>query len=236
MARSGGRTPYDKTLALAGPARVVWAERTVALPVDLSDIVQQVADVNGEYPTKTGWNDFGLAADAPSYSHDKDTSGLEYEQPTGILFEQLDEITRQFTAQIAEIDAAALKIIENTQTTEAIAASAAAAPDASRKSAQTKIWTGLYSSFRPYRIALISYRPVGAGEVIEAGATEVRRPPAVARVIPLCSLASEETSMDFESGEPTNAEVTFTINADTALGAGKEHGYWVTEAPGTILA
>lgn len=233
MPRTGGRTPYDKALAATGPARVLWAETSVAVPTDISRIVDSVA-TNGEYPAKAGWNDFGLAVDAPSYSHDKDTEGLEYQQPSGVLFEEITELTRSFTAQVAEIDPENLKIIENSSITAAVAASAAAATAADKKAAQTLIHTGLYSSFKQYRIAMISYRPTGAGQIVE-GTSGVVRPCAVARILPLCSLAAEESELSFEKGEPTNAEVTFTVIPDPALGAAKEHGYWALETPGTIL-
>ncbi len=233
MPRSGGRTPYDKLNALTGPARVVWAETSVAVPADLSSVVDSVA-TNGEYPLKTGWTDFGLAADAPSYSHDKDTEGLEYQQPSGFLFEEITELSRSFTAQVAEIDPENLKIIENSTQQTAVAASAAAATTATKKAAQTLVHAGLYTSFRQLRIVLISYRPTGAGMITE-GTSGVTRPCAVARIIPLCTLAAEESELSFEKGEPTNAEVTFTALPDQALGAGKEHGFWSIETPGTIL-
>lgn len=234
MPRTGGRTPYDKANALTGPARVVWADPAVtAVPADLSSVVDSVATA-GEYPLKTGYFDFGLAADAPSYTHDKDTEGLEYQQASGNLFEEITEISRQFTAQVAEIESENLKIIENSTITTAVAASAAAAPTATKRAAQTLVHTGLYSSFRQFRIVLISYRPTGAGMITEPGG--LVRPCAVARIIPLCTLAAEDTELEFEKGEPTNAEVTFTAVPDQALGANKEHGYWALETPGAILA
>ena len=236
MARTGGRTPYDKANALTGPCRVLWALTSQALPADPSDIVQQVANASGEYPAKTGWTDFGLAAEAPSFSHDHESEGLEYQQPTGVLFEEVSEITRQFVAQIAEIDSENLKIIENSDITEAVAASAAAAPEASKKSAFTKIHTGLYSSLKQYRIAFLAYRPTGAGVVTEPGPPVVTRPPVICRVLPIVTLAAEETEMEFEKGEPTNAEVTFTTIADTSLAAGRQHGYWAVETAGAIAA
>lgn len=238
MARTGGRTPYDKENAATGPARVAWADPTVVTthPVNPDDIVQQVADSNGEYPLKTNWTDFGLAADAPSLTHDKETEGLEYEQPTGLLFEAISQITRQFTAQVAEIDKENLKIIENSVDEAAISASAASAAIGVKRSAATKVYTGLYNQFRQYRIALISYRPVGAGVVTEPGPPVITRPPALIRYIPLCVLSAEESELSFEKGEPTNAAVTFTVQPDSTMGAKKEHGYWILETPGSILA
>src|SRR4029453_1211901 len=122
----GGKTPYDAGGALAGPARVLYARTTdvPTVPVDLWDIVPAVADSQGEDHPKTGWNDFGLSADAPSYTHSKESEGLEYQQPKGVLFEQISPITRTFTAQIGQIDPSNMQIVENTQALTAIAASA----------------------------------------------------------------------------------------------------------------
>lgn len=230
MAATGGKTPYDQANALAGPARTVWAELSVTAPEDLYDIIPGVADEDGEYPVLTGWNDFGLAADAPTYSHGKDTTGLEYQQPTGVLFEQITDITRTFTAQVAEISAEAMAIVENTPQTdiEPIAAAPGQAP-------QKKVPFGLYSQLIGYRIGMISYRPDGAGSVTEP-VTGLIRPCAVALVLPICRLSTDESSLDFERGTPTNAAVTFRAFKDTAQPAGAEHGYWVIEQPATIAA
>lgn len=236
MPRTGGRTPYDKLNAASGPARVLWALPTQALPASPVAIVDQVANASGEYPAKTGWNDLGLAADAPSYTHDKDTEGLEYEQPTGVLFEEITEINREITLQIAELDVDNLKIIENSDLSTAVAASAAAAAATAKTSAYQLVHAGLYGSFRQFRVAIISYRPTGAGVVTEPGPPVISRPPSVARIIPLCQMAAEDTEIEWEKGEPVNAEVTFTVLPDAAAGTGKEHGYWALETAGAIVA
>ena len=225
MPRTGGRTPYDSANALTGPARVVYAPMTVGSPIDLWAIVAAVA-VAGEYPLTTGWKDFGLAADAPSYTHSREAEGIEYQQPTAPLFESISNIQRQFTAQVAEIEPDNMKIVENSAaTTQAIAASA-------NKSAQQKLGFGLYSQMVQYRIALISFRP--GGIVTEPGG--VTRPPAVALVLPTCSLAAEDTEIAFEAGTPVNAPITFSTFPTTGLAAGLEHGYWIFENPGVIAA
>lgn len=231
MAATGGKYPFDQANALAGPARTVWALPTVTAPTDLYDIISGVADAQGEYPLATGWNDFGLSADAPTYSHGKDTSGLEYQQPTGVLFEQITDIARQFTAQVAEISPESLAIIENIPQSaiETIAAGPGQAP-------QKKIPFGLYSQLQSYRIAMISYRPDGAGSVVEPAPSGITRPTAVALVLPVCRLSADESSLDFERGTPTNAAVTFRAFKDTTQAAGEEHGYWVIEEPATIAA
>lgn len=238
MARTGGRTPWDQSNAATGPARVVWAPTSVAVPTAPVDVVQQVADpTTGEYPVKTGWVDFGLAADAPSYSTSRETGGLEYQQPSQELFRIITSIERQFTAQVAEIDVENLKIIENSSVaTAAVAASAAAAAIGVKSAAFTKVFTGNYTDLTQVRIAMVSYRPVGAGVVTEPGPPVVTRPPAIWRFIPLCVLSADSQELEFSEGDPTNAAVTFDVLPDPSAGAGKEHGWWAIEMPGAIAA
>jgi len=222
--------PFDSQGALAGPARVAYADPTEVstAPDDCWDIVTPVADADGEYPLETGWNDFGLAAEAPSYTHSKETEGLEYQQPKGLLFEQISDITRSFTAQIAQIDPENMVIVENASAVEEIAS-------ASGKSAVDKVAFGLYQEFKSVRIALITYRPAGTLTVTEPSPSPVgTRPAAVILVLPLCVLSAEDSEFEFDKGAPVNAAISFTVLADQSLGAGKEHGYWCFERPGVI--
>jgi hypothetical protein len=228
MALGGGRTPYDSAGALTGPARVLYAPVTEDVPGDLWDIVTAVADGSGEYPAQGDWEDFGLAADAPSYTHSKDTEGLEYQQPAGVLFEQISDITRTITVQIAQIDPANMRIVENSSgANEAVAA-------AVNQSAGTKVPFGLYDTFTTYRVALISYRPSGAAVVTEPGGAT--RPPAVGLILPRVRLSAEDSEFSFERGTPVNAAITFTVFPEDTLDAGEEHGFWFFETPSTILA
>lgn len=226
MAATGGRMPFDQAGALAGPARVLYADPdTESIPADLYDVVPGVNDGNDEYPAQTGWTDFGLAADAPSYVHSKDTEGLEYQQSRGVLFETISSIQRQFTVQVAEISPANLKILENTAFQSAISGGA-------NEAAQTKVEFGVYQSFQAYRVAFIMYRPDGSATVEEPDGT--KRPPAVALILPRAVLAAEDTEFSFEAGTPVNAPITFTCLREPSLGAGKEHGFWIFETPGII--
>lgn len=225
MALGGGRTPYDPAGALTGPARVLYAPLSVAVPGDLWDIIP-AENTAGEYPAETGWIDFGLAADAPVYNHSKEVEGLEYQQPSSVLFEQISNITRTFQAQIGQIDPDNMRIVENTQSAdEAIAAAAG-------KSALTQVRFGLYDEFITYRIAMISYRPSGSAVVTEGDGTV--RPPAVALILPACRLSAEDSEFTFERGTPVNAAIQFTVFPEETLDAGEEHGYWSFETPGTI--
>lgn len=225
MSLGGGRVPYDPATALAGPARTLYAPITAAVPVDLYDIVPGVA-ASGEYPAVGDWEDFGLAADAPTYNHSRETEGLEYEQPHGVLFEQLSEISRTFTAQIAGISPENMKIVENTAS--AIETIAAAAGQA----AQKKVPFGNYSSLTAYRVAMVAFRPDGSTTVTEPGGAT--RPAAVALVLPRVVLGAEDSEFSVGSGEPVNAPITFNVIDEDTLDGGEEHGFWVFEQEGTI--
>lgn len=229
MAVTGGRMPYDAVGALAGPARVLFASlaEVATPPVDLWTIVPPVADAQGQYPALTGWHDLGLAADAPTYTHAKDTAGLEYQQPKGELFQQISDISRSFTAQVAQIDAQNMQIIENTSSLSAIASAAG-------KSAQTKVAFGTYQSLKTYRICLVSFRPDGSAVVTEPAPSNAVRPPAVGLILPTCTLAAESSELNFDKGAPVNCAVTFTAIQTPGLPAGQEHGYWIFEGAGTI--
>lgn len=224
MARVGGRFPYDRANALAGLARVLWAPTTIAVPTGL--VIASVADASGEYLPVTGWNDFGLATDAPTYTHAKEEAELDYQQG-GALFRSIASINRQFTASVAEIASDTMQIVENSTATEAVAAAAG-------KSAATKLHIGRYSSMTSYRVALISYRPDGAGAVVEPAPSGATRPPLVQLVLPLVTLAAEDTDMEFDAGEPVAAEITFTAQDVPGNTAGRQHGFWYFEAAGTI--
>jgi len=230
VAMHGGRTPYDEGGALTGPARVLYAPLATAVPTDVWDIIPAVADVDGEYPAETGWFDFGLAADAPTYTHSRESEGLEYQQPSGALFQAITSVERNLTAQIAHIDEITLQIIEN-------ALSASTISSAANESALKKVNVGLYSDVPVWRVALVSFRPSGAGVVTEPAASPVdTRPPLVARIIPRAVITADETEMSFARGEPTNAECTFVAQSEPSAPAGGEHGYWIVEQPGTIAA
>lgn len=228
---TGGRTPYDSTGALSGPARVLYADPAVitTTPGDIWDIVPAIANSSGEYPPVTGWNDFGLSAAAPEYTHSKTAAGLTYQQPHGTLFEQISDITRTFTAQIGQIDQDNLQIVENTNLgVTAIAASTG-------QSALKKVKIGLYSAFKSVRIAMISFRPSGSTVVVEPSPSPIgSRPAAVALVLPLVVLTAEDSTFAFDAGNPVNAAIKFTVLPDQTQGAGAEHGYWIFETPGTI--
>lgn len=232
MTMHGGRTPYEEAGALSGPARILFApaDGTVPVPGDIWDVIPAVADAQGEYPAKVGWNDFGLTADASSTSHGRESTGLEYQQPVAALFQAITSITRAITVPVAHIDEKTLQMMENASAASVIAASA-------NESAGKKVNVGNYSSVPQWRIVMIAFRPSGAGTVTEPGPSPVgTRPPLVARVIPRCTISSDDTELSIGRGDPASMPITFTAESEPTAPAGGEHGYWFIEDAGVIAA
>lgn len=220
-------TGYKQEGAVSGPARVLYAPTTVAVPAGLDSIINLVADVNGVYAPKTGWVDFGLAADASSYSKGHDTEGQEYEQPTGLLFEQVSDINRQITVNMAEILPENLQIIESSGV---ISTKAAAA----NVSAQQVLKAGSFTSVTRYRIAIISQRDVGAVKVTEPGGLE--RGGLVAQVGLACALSGDDSELSSGAGDPISADVQFTLFPETGQPKGQEYVHHYLEQAGVISA
>lgn len=227
MPMSGGRFPFDQLDALTGPARVLIANVTTPIPADPYDIVPAVADANGEYPAIAPWRDTGLSADSPSYTRGIDTEGIEYEQPSGALFEQVSAVNRSFTAQVAGIATTNLQLIENAPRTQTVAAGTG-------QPGGQKVAFGQFASLPRYRVALVADRPTGAGEVVEPGTPGRRRPPSVILVMYECGLAAEDADFEFSRGDPVNVGLSFTLFPAAGQPAGEEHGYWWLEQAGTI--
>ena len=219
-------TGYTKADAISGPARVLYAPTSVALPTKIDDIINLVADIDGNYDPKVGWIDFGLAADASSYSRAFETEGQEYEQPLGALFEKITQITREMTVNIAAFNPAALSIIEEAPASTAVAA-------AVNRSAQTRVDFGSFDSQTKYRIAMIQQRDKDAVLVTE-GAGGPTRGGVIAHVLYAAAVTSDEVSFDISKGDPTAADVTFTASSDDAAVQGKDYGFHIFESAGVI--
>lgn len=225
MAVSGGKTPWDASGALTGPARVLYGDAG-SNPADLWDIVP-AENTSGEYPAKMGYTDFGLAANAPVYTSSRTTTSLVYQQPSVALYETINTVDRKLQLDVAQIDAANLRIIENATAADIDIAAAA------HESAGTKVPLGTYDSLNTYLVALVSFRPSGAEDVTEGDGTI--RPAACSLVLPTCRLTAASSAFTFDRGKPTSATIDFTVYPTPGAAPGISHGYWFLEAGGTIL-
>lgn len=218
---------YDRADAVVGPSHVLIAPIEEDVPADLSAIIALKADSNGLYVPQGDWDYLGLAADSQSYSVTHDSEEIEYEQPSGALFETVSGLVRQIVANMGSINQENLQLIENAPAPTAIAAGA-------NKSAQSSQTFGSYSALTEYRVALIAQRKQSSVEVTEPGGN--KRGGFVAHVLYRATLAAEDREIEYSKGEPTGVEVTFTGYPESGQPAGKEYGTHLIEAAGTIAA
>ena len=120
MAQVTGAFPYDIDHLLGGRARVLFAPTTEPLPGDISDLV----DMTSPYAVNGSWEDLGATRDAASYSRSIGTEGYEIQQATGLVLEEITEVSRQLQVSIAEIKPEHLQIIEEAASVGTIAAAA----------------------------------------------------------------------------------------------------------------
>ena len=99
MAQVTGAFQYDIDHLLGGRARVLFAPTTEPLPGDISDLV----DMTSPYAVNGSWEDLGATRDAASYSRSIGTEGYEIQQATGLVLEEITEVSRQLQVSIAEI-------------------------------------------------------------------------------------------------------------------------------------
>lgn len=234
MALIEGAFPYDPDHALGGRARILFGTPgdgtggTVAVPTSFYDVVNPMTLV------KMGsWFELGLTTDATNFAHARDGEGLEYQQ-TGELFQEITSISRTLTVPIGAINSQTLAMVENSSLTSTVAAAA-------NKPAYDLVKFGSYTALKSYRFAFVAYRPSGTSPVIAPAGTTFpggsnQRSSMVATVLPLASLALEETEEEYEAGSPVGMEAQFRTVPVPGLPVGAEHGFRHIEKPGQVNA
>lgn len=220
MAIVTGEFPYDLDHLLGGRARVILAPGTQAIPDSIADVI----DMETPYATQGDWFDLGATRDAASYTRSIETAGLEIQQVSGLVLEEIDSITRQLAVSLAEINQENLVVTEE-GTTGTVAAAAGV-------SAQKAVKFGTFSDGTIYRAAFIAQRSKKSGIVTESGGRTRGR--FVMLSLYSVSLAADETQMEFDKGTLVHAPVTFSAFPEGGQAAGQEYGIWLTETAGVI--
>lgn len=202
---------------LPGPARVLYAPTTVAVPTKLDDIIAMATP----YAPKAGWIDAGATADAASYGRDLDTAEFEIEQKSIPVLTRVTGTERQLTVPFAEITMALQKIIEEGATPATIAVGAGA----SGTPAQIRQPFGSISDLTRYRWVMISERDkaVAPGENGARGRL-------VGLVLYSASIAAEGSEVEVGRDDLSSRECTFTAYPEATIStANAEHGCWLEE-------
>lgn len=229
MALVGAPFPYDIENLLSGGVSIYYSKLTgtgdVAIPAKIGDVI----DVQAPYAPKTGWTALGATKETFTYNRGFDTEGLEIQQVSGAILEEVTDIARSITVSMAEFNPFGFQLMENAPSVATIAASA-------MNSAQKRIAFGNFASVQRYRFAFLSRRPIASGLVTET--TGKTRGRFVLGVAYQAQLQADDIDMEQGKGELTASGLAFTLFNETKVAQpeGQEAGSWFLEDPGTIPA
>lgn len=213
--------PYDINNLVAGAVRVLYAPTSEPVPVDIADIIA----MTDPYAPVGSWVDFGASTETQTYSRSIESEGLEIQQESGAIIEDITDVGRTFAFDVAEIEENNLKVLEEAPSIETIAAVAGA-------SAQKGVAVGGFTELTQYRVAFIGIRKKQSGTVTEPGGATRGRMVAVA--LYRCQLSAEESSIEFGKGNLASAGVNFTSFPESGQPEDQDVGKWLFEDSGTI--
>lgn len=222
--------PYDIFNMVVGAVRVVYADadgaNAIAVPTKLQDL-QDLTPTAGDYPTATDVNDLGAATDGSEYTHGRELEGVEIEQETGSIFEEITQVSRGFSLSMAELEPNNVQLIEVASAIETIAAVANAG------GAQKSVGLASYTELPAYRIALIGVRKRAAGLVTHA-TSGMERGRLVAVTLNRATLSSDENTTSFGKGTLANTSLGVTAFPEPGEAADVAYGRWFFEDAGAI--
>lgn len=214
--------PYDVNELLGGRARILTAPTSVAIPDDISDII----NMTSSYAPKTGWIDLGATGGPAQYSRNLTTAGYNIQQSTSAVLEEVSDVTRTFAFPAAEINTASLALLEGSDVIESVAT-------ASGVGAQDRLRFGTIVELAAQRIAIIGVRKESQGTVSESGG--VTRGRLVALVGFNCTITADNSQLSLAEGEMATVPLSFTLNSDEdSTDTGEEYGMWLFEDAGTV--
>jgi hypothetical protein len=230
MTLQTGPFPYDLDNLLGGRARVLYAvadgATPQAIPTKLNDIFDQVSPYAAKATPSPGWLEAGAARDAASYARGLSTSGYEIQQVTGPVMDEITDVGRSITVSLAEIKPAFMKILEEGQAIEAVAAAAG-------YSAAQRVAFGTITDLSRFRIALVAQRKIKSGVVTEPTGS-IKRGRFVAVVLHEVTISADDAGVEWDKGNLVHIPLTFTAYPAAGQAAGKEYGIWLDETAGTI--
>lgn len=224
------KLPYDLENLVGGPLRALYAPIETALPAKPVDVFAQTAADEYE-PAGAGltWKDFGATSgSAPQVSRNFEIAGAKVHQSRAEVLKRVTAVTRQVQIPFAELSPEILQIVENAPAVATIAAAA-------NSGAAKKVAFGNVTDLTPFRLALFAELLQDQGVVTEPGG--VKRGRWFGYVAYKARLSADNVQLQFEdNGTLAVAQCTFELEPDPTATEGQEHGFWVIEDAGTILA
>lgn len=233
MAYGGYPFPYDIGNLLVGAVRILYADPDVvtAVPDNMSDVMS----LESPYTAATNWSEIGATRDSFTYTRGFETEGLEIQQTTATLFEEITNVSRTIEVSAAEFTGGILKIIEGADSNAVTAVAASA-----NVSAQKRLYIGSFSTLKRYRFAFVARRNVASGTVVESAEAvpaSGSRGRFVMCILNQAQMSADDAEIEFDKGTLAATSVTFTAFPDDDVTlASDNYGAWFFEDAGTIPA
>jgi hypothetical protein len=228
---------------LGSGARVLYSDDDYTLPVTSGaptlGIHNIISVIGPDYAAQTGWNDLGGSREGQGaqYERNIETNEWNLEQATGAVAEDITDVPRSMTVQMAEIKPEHVSIIEEAPASRAIAAAAGAA--GTGRAAQTAVDFGDIENLTRRAWAIIGQRRKGVGaDVTEAANGNEVRGGLAAVVLYSATISSEAAQFELQKGQMSNIPVQLRAFPHVSITDGQRaRGTWLFEdAPATIAA
>jgi hypothetical protein len=209
--------PYNSRNLVVGAWRALLAPAaSTPVPTDLSDVVS----LSYPYTPQAPWFDVGAAKSSSTYTRGIDSEGIEIQQETGTIFDEITDTNRGFQLSIAEWTPELLQIVENS-------------PDPEDVGAFDRVPLTSIVDLEQYRLCAINIRKKQSGIVVEGGGRERGRLLAV--VLNIVTLSSDDVDAEGEKGSLGEMKVGFTAYPDPNVDAAEgDWGAWYFEEAGPV--
>lgn len=226
MTQVTGAFPYDIDNLLSGAARVILSDddeaSLPAIPTKLSDVIA----LDSPYAPLTGYVDVGATKESATYTRDISSEGLEIQQTSSAVLEDITDVERTLEVSVAEFTPLHLKILEESAGITNIAASAGV------NTAEKMVKFGSIDDLTRRRVLFIGQRSRESGVVDEGGGVE--RGLFVALCLYNVAIAADSSEVELDKGTLSAVPLTFKSFPEGGQSFGQEHGFWLTEDAGTL--
>lgn len=217
--------PFDINKIAQGPARVMYAPTTVAVPTKLSNLFLQKAP----YTAATGWLDAGATTGPTVIGRSFATGGLNIQQTTSTILDEITDVSRTVTIPIGQLDSSLLAIMEQSGGVTTVASGTGV------DLGQTKVPFGSIIDLGTYRVAVVWRFKKSQGIVVEP-TTLLERGRIAAWVGYTAKLTADNVQVSIGENEIVGGSLAFKLEDESTVTAeGTEQGFWIYEtAAGTL--
>lgn len=218
--------PWDITKLVSGGFVTALAPLEDAPPIPTW--IDDFRAMEDPYAFVDPYSQLGASVDAKEYTTGHETQGLQIQEESADILDQVSGRSVGFKTDVAEIAPENMGVIENSRGVEAVSAS-------SGVGAGTAVGIADFDDLIHYRGLLMGLRPERSGLVVESDGT-TKRGRIVAVVLWDITLAAEQRSIGFDKNGLGHANVTVKAYPDPTQPTDFRFGRWMFEAAGSIPA